>query len=482
MVFINRISKMSCALFWIFMAAATRGLERAQKGAGSEAFTDLEGALSTTVQGRWKFPTENEGECLSPIQEVGICIMVRRCPGLLTIRDINQLRRFICGFEGKTPLLCCPYSYQNSTPSPDPVATPAKPQFANQKPDKGSPPDQQETVIYPGTLPNDKYPNRLPQQPRPAPVFPQFGIASVRPEQPARPQGQHPPKERQPSQSRPRPKPPSLPLPASSVDPSMGSIRPFPPGRPAKPNFLPQTCGFSNVSLSRIVGGSDAQPGAWPWMAAIYVRYNGLSTHTCGGALVSSKHIITAAHCVGIGTRQQTLPPSIFVVRLGDHNLQTTNDLPLGSTFEVAAAGIRRHSAFDPRTYLNDIALLLLTAEVPFTRYIQPVCLPYEAVPENIAGHYGFVTGWGYTKFAHLILMVLFATGRGSGSDVLQQAQVKIWSQKECAAAFQKEVTISEEYICAGDGLGLQDSCQQCYSMPVITYYGKLFFFKSLVT
>lgn len=56
--------------------------------------------------------------------------------------------------------------------------------------------------------------------------------------------------------------------------------------------------------------------------------------------------------------------------------------------------------------------------------------------------------------------MVLFATGRGSGSDVLQQAQVKIWSQKECAAAFQKEVTISEEYICAGDGLGLQDSCQ----------------------
>lgn len=86
-------------------------------------------------------------------------------------------------------------------------------------------------------------------------------------------------------------------------------------------------------------------------------------------------------------------------MRLGDHNLVEVSDLPLGSTLDVAVERINRHSAFNPRSYLNDIALLYLAGDVPFSRYIQPVCLPYDAVPDEIAGHHAFVTGWGYTKY-----------------------------------------------------------------------------------
>lgn len=48
----------------------------------------------------------------------------------------------------------------------------------------------------------------------------------------------------------------------------------------------------------------------------------------------------------------------------------------------------------------------------------------------------------------------------GESSDVLKEAQIKIWDEEECKTAFQKEVPISEVYLCAGDGNGRQDSCQ----------------------
>ncbi|XP_053711290.1 transmembrane protease serine 9, partial [Synchiropus splendidus] len=51
-------------------------------------------------------------------------------------------------------------------------------------------------------------------------------------------------------------------------------------------------CGLRQFS-SRIVGGSDALKGAWPWQASLQVQGN----HLCGGALVSDQWVASAAHC-----------------------------------------------------------------------------------------------------------------------------------------------------------------------------------------
>ena len=45
----------------------------------------------------------------------------------------------------------------------------------------------------------------------------------------------------------------------------------------------------------RIIGGLETAVGAWPWAVVIKDKFD---NHFCGGALISSRHILTAAHCI----------------------------------------------------------------------------------------------------------------------------------------------------------------------------------------
>jgi len=73
---------------------------------------------------------------------------------------------------------------------------------------------------------------------------------------------------------------------------------------------LSVSCGQVSVPMSRIVNGNDAKPGKWPWQAAIYSSSGGY--FLCGGAVINSRWIISAAHCF-----QNRASNDIYVV-LGD--------------------------------------------------------------------------------------------------------------------------------------------------------------------
>lgn len=68
------------------------------------------------------------------------------------------------------------------------------------------------------------------------------------------------------------------------------------------PRRLPtpdEGCGYTSKSFRKIVGGEVSQKGSWPWIALIGYD-DGLSAtpFKCGGALVTARHIVTAAHCL----------------------------------------------------------------------------------------------------------------------------------------------------------------------------------------
>src|SRR5688500_18515972 len=69
-----------------------------------------------------------------------------------------------------------------------------------------------------------------------------------------------------------------------------------------------------------IVGGREAEPGAWPWQAALVQAQsaNAFNGQFCGGTLIAPEWVLTAAHCVDAGEE----PGELHVV-LGRHQLST---------------------------------------------------------------------------------------------------------------------------------------------------------------
>ncbi|MFP5317673.1 MAG: trypsin-like serine protease [Acidimicrobiia bacterium] len=107
----------------------------------------------------------------------------------------------------------------------------------------------------------------------------------------------------------------------------------------------------------RIVGGSPAPAGAYPWHVALDF---GPGLSQCGGSLVSSRWVMTAAHCLhDVGAGQ-------LVVKIGRNVLSDTSQGEVRN-----AAQILIHPSYDDHTTQFDIALVRL--DTPAThRWARP--------------------------------------------------------------------------------------------------------------
>ncbi|CAH2318232.1 serine protease hepsin [Pelobates cultripes] len=200
-----------------------------------------------------------------------------------------------------------------------------------------------------------------------------------------------------------------------------------------------QECGRRKLAVDRIVGGQDAALGRWPWQVSL--QYEG--THLCGGSLISSEWVVTAAHC---------FPERNRVV--GQWRVFAGDVSRLSSRRSLQGVrGIIYHSGYLPFLHpdsdlnSNDIALVHLQAPFTLTEYIQPVCLP--ALGQQIVdGKVCTVTGWGNTEYY------------GHQSDILQEASVPIISSSVCNQQEYYINQITEQMFCAGYAEGGIDACQ----------------------
>ena len=60
-------------------------------------------------------------------------------------------------------------------------------------------------------------------------------------------------------------------------------------------------CGTSQVQSGRVIAGTNAKQGYWPWQILMFYR----GRTSCGGSLVAPNWVVTAAHCV-FGRERQT--------------------------------------------------------------------------------------------------------------------------------------------------------------------------------
>ncbi|XP_076799209.1 enteropeptidase isoform X2 [Arvicanthis niloticus] len=203
-----------------------------------------------------------------------------------------------------------------------------------------------------------------------------------------------------------------------------------------------KACGEKMVTQKvgpKIVGGSNAQAGAWPWIVALYHRDRFTDRLLCGASLVSSDWLVSAAHCV----YRRNLDPTRWTAVLGLH-MQSNMTSPQVVRRVVDQIVINPH--YDRRRKVNDIAMMHLEFKVNYTDYIQPICLP-EETQIFIPGRICSIAGWGYDKT------------NDSTVDVLKEADVPLISNEKCQQQL-PEYNITETMICAGYEEGGIDSCQ----------------------
>jgi len=221
-------------------------------------------------------------------------------------------------------------------------------------------------------------------------------------------------------------------------------------------------CGEAQVPQQRIVGGQYSPAGKWPWMAAVFLHGPAKTEFWCGASLVSSKFILTAAHCTK-DPNGKTFSPQQFTVRLGDHNILSPVDDHLVSPRTYRVNKIIGHPEFRARGFYNDIALLKLDTEVLFNDFIIPVCLPppdlvqrAEANINHIEGLSPTVLGYGSTNYD------------GAESATLQEVKLPVWSNEDCDRAYLQP--IEDIFLCAGYPEGGKDACQGDSGGPLLLY------------
>ncbi|XP_032401641.1 transmembrane protease serine 5 [Xiphophorus hellerii] len=204
-------------------------------------------------------------------------------------------------------------------------------------------------------------------------------------------------------------------------------------------------CG-ARAKLPRIIGGVEAPLGRWPWQVSLYYS----NRHTCGGSIITSQWIVTAAHCV----HNYRLPQvSSWVVYAG---IVTRSSAKIAQHAGYVVEKIIYNENYNHRSHDSDIALMKLQRPLNFSDTIRPICLPpYDY--DLPGGKQCWISGWGYTR----------PDGVHS-PDTLKEAPVPIISTKKCNSSCMYNGEITPRMLCAGYTEGKVDACQGDSGGPLV--------------
>ncbi|XP_070211602.1 serine proteinase stubble-like isoform X2 [Littorina saxatilis] len=230
-------------------------------------------------------------------------------------------------------------------------------------------------------------------------------------------------------------------------------------------------CGVVRETPSaRIVGGSVAKRGAYPWLVSLTINDR---PPNCGGSIIDTLHVITNAYCL------DDLPDAFHqdghtLDILAGAYMETTFDL-LKHRQTVSVNAIYKHEGYNRYSdrYVNEIAVLRLSRPLTFDSYVSPVCLPdaNSTLPARCT-----VAGWGATATGPDFSQ----SGHGSGIFTNELQEVTLWAynSSQCRLTFPDfksynnnsiDYYLTEGVMCAANGThGGQDACTRDEGSPLV--------------
>ncbi|CAL4150485.1 unnamed protein product, partial [Meganyctiphanes norvegica] len=208
-------------------------------------------------------------------------------------------------------------------------------------------------------------------------------------------------------------------------------------------NTFPRN-GIPQLQDTRIVGGVEATPGEFPYQVSI--QHEGVfgRSHMCGGSVVNTNYVVTAAHCL----HDQT-PDKLYVVA-GEFDMKVDS----GDEQVIQASELITHEEFNFTLLYNDIALIKLSSPLSMNDMVAPVVLPQQ-MEQVMNGTMCTVTGWGYNH------------EHGSMMNFLMKVDVPVVDDSKCHLMYGPSAII-DSMLCAGVDEGGKDACQGDSGGPMV--------------
>ncbi|XP_055350726.1 phenoloxidase-activating factor 1-like [Paramacrobiotus metropolitanus] len=209
------------------------------------------------------------------------------------------------------------------------------------------------------------------------------------------------------------------------------------------------------VTVPKIVGGQVVPGGTGTecWQVGFWSPNNAI---VCGGSIVGSRTIVTAAHCID-DTLKITFNVTVGLISTSWNNQPTLDTLfPSRVPNCFRSYGVQqiiRHPQYVPPSLVNDIAIVILNEAIDFTAEGACACkICLKRTPPTM-GARCMTSGWGAEE--------QYATGMAAPPNVNPVHALKYASQVVLSLTDSKcsSLQASDTVICAGGVVG-QDSCQ----------------------
>ncbi|GBP36284.1 Modular serine protease [Eumeta japonica] len=193
-----------------------------------------------------------------------------------------------------------------------------------------------------------------------------------------------------------------------------------------------------------IIDGRAAERGELPWHVGVYRKDARPYLQICGGSIISTTVVVSAAHCFWSESAKRSQPPSMYVVAAGKLYRPWNNPRDVDAQMsEVAEIKVPTSFRGAQNNYQSDIALVVLSTPIVYQTYVRPVCVDFDVYFNSrqlMPGRLGKVAGWGYTS------------ENATSSPTLQVVDLPYLNFSECLVrvpeGFREYIT--SDKICAG--------------------------------